>query len=240
MNVDWRLVLFELLNFGLLMVLLNRFLFRPVRAALAARKAEREQLEQTVEARQAEAEGLRETYEGKLAGVAAEGEALLAEIRREAEAKAGQLVESARRDMNRDREKLEADLELVRSRSLKSLRDDVIALAVEGAARVVSGMAEPSVATSYARAGARRLLAATVVPAGETIKLWTSPDANAEEVLSAVREVFQGRCQVEASVDEALVGGVRFAFHDLEVEASAGASLQRWLSQAALEPEVSA
>tara|TARA_R110002072_G_scaffold79141_10_gene182922 strand:+ start:743 stop:1465 length:723 start_codon:yes stop_codon:yes gene_type:complete len=239
-NVDWRLVLFELLNFGILMFLLSKFLFRPVRAALAARKAEREQVEAGVLARQAEAEGLRETYQGKLAGAAAEGEALVAEIRREAEAKAEQVVEAARRDMSRDRERLEADLEQIRARSLEALRDQVVALAVEGAGRVVSGMAEPSVAVAYARAGARRLLETAVVPEGETVKLWASPEANLEEVLAAVREVFQGRAQVVGEVEEALVGGVRFAFHDLEVEASAGASLGAWLSGATQESEVAA
>jgi len=239
-NVDWRLVLFELINFGILMVLLSRFLFRPVRAALAARKAEREELERAVQARQAEAEGLRETYQGKLAEAAAEGAALVAELRREGEAKAAQLVEAARRDMSRDREQLEADLELLRARSLEALRDRVVALAVEGAGRVVAGMAEPSVAAAYARAGARRLLEAAVVPEGETVRLWTSPEANVEEVLAAVQEVFRDRCRVVTEVDQDLVGGVRFAFHDLEVEASAGASLQQWLGEAAEETEVAA
>ena len=240
MTIDWRLVLFELLNFGILMILLSRFLFRPVRAALAARQAEREEVEATVAARQAEAQSLLETYQGKLARVTEEGEALVAGLRREAEAKAEELVEAARLDMSRDRERLESDLDLIRVRSLETLRDQVVALAVEGAGRVVSGMAESGVATSYARAGARRLFEAAVVPEGETVRLWTSPDADLEQVLSAVQEVFQDRCQIAAEVDEALVGGVRFAFHDFEVEASAGATLQGWLDEAARAPEVSA
>lgn len=240
MTIDWRLVLFELLNFGILMILLSRFLFRPVRAALAARQAEREEVEAAVAARQAEAQSLLETYQGKLARVTEEGEALVAGLRREAEAKAEELVEAARLDMSRDRERLESDLDLIRVRSLETLRDQVVALAVEGAGRVVSGMAESGVATSYARAGARRLFEAAVVPEGETVRLWTSPDADLEQVLSAVQEVFQDRCQIAAEVDEALVGGVRFAFHDFEVEASAGATLQGWLDEAARAPEVSA
>ena len=242
MHVDWRLVLFELLNFVLLMALLSRFLFRPVREALAARQAEREEVERAVSARQAEAESLRETYQGKLAGAAAEGDALVARVRREAEAKAEQLVESARGDMHRARAQLELELELLRARSLESLRDQVVALAVEGAARVVTGMAEPSVAASYARAGAVRLLAADAVPEGGTIKLWTSPEADPEEVRSAVRGVFEAsrQIEVELEVDEALVGGVRLVFQDLEVEASAGAALQRWLSEATRAPEAAA
>ena len=52
-----------------------------------------------------------------------------------------------------------------------------------------------------------------------------------QAVVVLLRQVLQDHCEVDAAVDPRLVGGVRFGIRDLEVEASAGASLQRWLSE---------
>ena len=100
MSIDWRLVLFELLNFAVLMVLLGRFLFRPVREALAARRSEIEQRNAELAAQQADAAALRDEYRAKIAGAEQEGERLRAEVRREAEEKAEHIVAAARRDMD--------------------------------------------------------------------------------------------------------------------------------------------
>jgi len=230
-SIDWRLVLFELLNFAVLMVLLGRFLFRPVREALAARRSEIEQRNAELAAQQADAAALRDEYRAKIAGAEQEGERLRAEVRREAEEKAEHIVAAARRDMDLARERQQADLELARRRSLESLRDQVVALSVQGAAKVVAGMSETSVASAYAREGARRLLEAGALPQDATVRLWTSPDADPDDVRQVVGKVLHDRCALQTDADPELVGGVRFAFRDLEVDASAGAALKRWLTE---------
>ncbi len=64
MGIDLKTVVFELVNFLVLLWLLRRFLFTPVRELIARRREEIERGATEVKTRRAEAEALRARYEG--------------------------------------------------------------------------------------------------------------------------------------------------------------------------------
>lgn len=232
MTIDWRLVVFELVNFIVLMALLGRFLFRPLREMVEQRRADIEQRNQEVEAREAAAKTLREEYEGKLRAVASEVQQTRAEARREAEAEGSRIVASAREEMELARSRSLQDMERAVHRAHDDLREDLLRLAVRAAKRVVDGMESASLHEAYARLGARRLHEEAAPERGATIQMWVAPDADAGRLEQVVREVLDEEVEFETTKDSNLVGGVRLLFRDLEVDASAGTALRSWIEPA--------
>jgi len=235
-EIDWRLVLFEVINFAVLMALLARFLLRPVRETLAARREELEARDRAVGEREAAAGALREEYAGKLRDLEAEAGQRRLEARERAEAEAGRIVAAARRDAGGVVASAREEAEALRRKALRAVAEDVPRLAVQAAGRVVEGLGEPDIARIYARRGAERLLAEADVAEDAPIQVWVSPDADPERVRASVREVAGDRREVEVEVDGALVGGARLAAGTVEVTASAGAALAAWLAEVAGAP----
>lgn len=228
MEFSWQLVLFELFNFCLLMAILGRFLYRPVRAILEKRRDLIEQARRGAEQREREAEASREGFEARRAELEGEAEALRRAGRQRGEDEAARLVEESREAARGDRLRLQKNLELTERRALDQMRGSILDLAVEAAARVVGGMEREDIASAYARLGARRLKERRDKLEGERLRVSVSPDANPVGVRAALEEAL-GPCELELDVDAELVGGVRLQLRDLEVEASAGAALREWL-----------
>src|SRR5690606_19111063 len=66
MDIDWTVLAFEVVNFGVLVVLLRRFLYRPVQRAIAARREEIEKVQHELKAREETAASTIEDYESRL------------------------------------------------------------------------------------------------------------------------------------------------------------------------------
>jgi F-type H+-transporting ATPase subunit b len=230
-TLSWQLVLFEVFNFCLLMAILGRFLYRPVREALRQRREQLEQARREVEAREQEAERARTEFDARRAELEQEADALRSSGRKRGEQEAEHLISEARDAMLRDRERFEDDLAQTERRALGDLRQQVLLLAVEAASRVVGSMELPDIATAYARLGGRRLKEQLGEVDGERLHVAVSPDAEPATVRAALEDVL-GACDLELTTNTDLVGGVRLHLRDLEVEASAGATLKAWLEGA--------
>lgn len=66
MQIDPTTFILELINFAILVWLLNRFLYKPVRAVMVRRRAEIEKMLEETEAQKADAQKLRSQYEDRL------------------------------------------------------------------------------------------------------------------------------------------------------------------------------
>lgn len=237
MELDWTTVVFEIVNFGVLMALLTRFLFKPVRKLLHERKAEIESAHTEAEQARSESEQARAEFERRKRELEEEADVLRKAAKTEGEEAARQVVEDARADMKRARAALDTELERARVDAIVRLRPELVQLAVQAGRRMLAELHAGDVALAFARQGARKLKDELKGHSGRArVKAQVSPDADMYAVSLALKENL-GDAEVEVTVDNGLVGGVRLLSEGIEVEASAGASLEHWLEeQAAAAP----
>src|SRR5476649_2079368 len=106
MLIDWFTVGAQALNFLILVWLLKRFLYRPVRGAIDAREKRIAAELADADARKAEAQRERDDFQGKNKAFDEQRAALLAQARGEAGAERGRLLDGARNEAQALRETL--------------------------------------------------------------------------------------------------------------------------------------
>jgi F-type H+-transporting ATPase subunit b len=236
MDVEWPIVAFEVLNFAVLVLLLRRFLFRPVQRALVARRDELERARAEAEAREQAAARLHDEYEARLRSHDAEArtrlETVLAEGRTRAEAMLAEAREQARHLVTN----AELQVAAARRRALEDLRVEVLRLATDAAQRVVPELEAPALARAQARRAAHRLAEAFVDGVPGPVRVAVGHDVEPEPVAEEVRAVLGHAPTLELSVDPSIVSGVRLRVAGHEVEASVSASLQRWYDERIDDP----
>ena len=237
MELDWTTVIFELLNFGVLALLLTRFLFKPVHTLLLERKHEVASAYTQAELARRESETARAELERRQHELEAQADGLREQARAAGEEAATALIEAGREEIRRVRKSLEDELDRARVDALHRLRPELIELAYEAGRRMLLDMHAGDVAVAFARHGARSLREAMgeradddTGPAPPRVHAFVSPDAELYAV-SLVLEQILGDVDVELDIDTSLVGGVKLIADGIEVEASAGASLERWLRE---------
>lgn len=228
MQIDWLTVVFEVINFGLLVLIALRFVFRPVREILARRKAEIDARARETETREAEAARVRANFEGELARIDSIADERVDAALAEARTSAERIVEEARRSATAELDKAETELVHARRRTLDRFRGEVLRLGTEAARRVVRELGDVEVGLAFARRAAHALDDA--IGNGRLtgpIDVAHSPDLDAD----SLRELLQGllgKLDLNLHVDDRLIAGVRLEAQGHEVEASASSSLDAW------------
>ncbi len=121
MQIDWWTLVFQAINFLVLVWLLKRFLFRPVRDVIEKRKAQAEEAFAMAAAREAEADAAKARMEADRAALAEERQKLLKSLHEQALAErekllaqsreeAARLVDAARGTIAEERKAASADL----------------------------------------------------------------------------------------------------------------------------------
>jgi F-type H+-transporting ATPase subunit b len=238
MSVDWTLVVFELINFGVLVVLLDRFVLRAVKRTLEQRRADIAEREQQTRAREQAAAKLREQYEAELRRIEQLANERLEAALREARDQADALIGEGRKHAHELVERAEGELASGRRRALEHFRDEVLGLATEAAGRVIRELGVPEVG----RAFTRRALHALEDELGRDanigrIEVFVSPELDPADIEAMVREALPGIQKLHVAHDRALIGGVRMAADGHEVASSAGASLDAWYRRVQADEE---
>ncbi|MCA8924520.1 MAG: ATP synthase F0 subunit B, partial [Planctomycetes bacterium] len=205
MTLTWQLVLFEVLNFCILVAILGRFLYRPVRRMLRERREQIEGVREQAEAREREALATQAEYEARRVALEREAETLRAEGRARGEEAAERVLSEARETARLERDRAADDLARSERRALEALRDEVLELAVSAAGRVLAGLELPDVASAYARLAGERLRAQSGDQPLAALRVELSPDADPERVRGALRDVLGEDAQLELSTDPQLV-----------------------------------
>ena len=229
MDIDWLTVVFELVNFGLLVLIAFKFVFRPVREILAKRQAEIVARAAQTEAREAEAAAVRAKFEAELEAIDALAEQRIAAALAQARAEAETILVEARAQARGELDKAEVEREHARRRTLERFRGEVLRLGTEAARRIVRELGSVEVGLAFARRAAHALEDA--LGAGRLrgpIEVAHSPDLDADRLRALVHELLGATLELDLHADEALIGGVRLVAQGVEVEASAGASLDEW------------
>lgn len=242
MDIDWTVLAFEVVNFGVLVVLLQRFLYRPVQRAIAARREEIERVQHELKDREQAAARTIEDYEGRLLALEQQARERMEEAAVEGRERAEALVAEGREQARATVAAAEQQSQVGRRRALEHLRLEVLSLAAEAAAQVVRHMEAPEVARAYARRAAHGFAELVDGELAGPVQVAVGEDADPDAIEAELRAVLGPTLVLELAVDPGIVAGARLQAQGYEVEASASASLRRWyeqqLGETAIEPEV--
>lgn len=135
-NLD-RSLLIQIVNFGLLLFFLWKFLYRPFLAKLDERSQAIKKSLSEAQAAQAEAERQREEHRKQLQAAYAEAQSIREAALKEAAEEQRRLVEAARAEAGRLVEGARAEIEQDVRRARQELRQEVADLAVSAAERLI-------------------------------------------------------------------------------------------------------
>ena len=224
MRLVWSTLALQLINFAILVWLLQRFLYRPVLRVIDARR-------QAADSRYAEAQQTAETAKRQLAeierqraGVAADRTAALADAREQAR----QLAESRRAEAERDAKALldETRQQLAREREslLAEARRAALDLAAGMARRILAEIPESLALEGWLElidhhlrslpAAERAELAGELAAGGplRVVSAWPIPAGTEERWRARLREILGPDVEVTFERDAALIGGAELLF----------------------------
>ena len=130
-------LLVQLLNFLLLMFLLNRLLFRPLVRLLDERTARTEGRRAQAVKAEAEADAMLADYEIKLRGARAEADQARSKVLREADSKRQALLEQATAEAAKTVAAIRARVRVETEQARQVLKDQANSLAADAAARIL-------------------------------------------------------------------------------------------------------
>ncbi len=143
MELNWTTFILELINFVVLIWILNRFLYRPVMNVIAQRKAAIQKTLSEAEAKRSDAQALQSQYENRLTEWDQEREKARVQMRGEISAERNRLLEDLRAELDQEREKAAA----VEQRRMKDFTQQAeataIALGGKFASRLLSRLGGP-------------------------------------------------------------------------------------------------
>jgi len=131
MQIDWWTLALQAVNFLVLVWLLWRFLYRPVREVIEKRKELAEQAFAEADRHKLEADAARQRFEEDRAALAQERQELLKKIHEELEAERHKVLEEAREKADELLQAAGESIAQERKAALTELREQVTALAVE-------------------------------------------------------------------------------------------------------------
>ena len=144
LNIEGSVVLAQAIAFVILLVLLVKFLYRPVEDIMRQRQEQIANSLSGAEQQRLQAESLRKEYEGHLAGIADEARAKLEQAVKDAEAARLRLLESAQGEIQDMHGRAKAQLELEREQLRRELRAEMSDIAVMAAAKALRSQLTPT------------------------------------------------------------------------------------------------
>jgi F-type H+-transporting ATPase subunit b len=215
MRIDWWTLALQTINALILIWLLARFLFKPVAAIIAERKALAARLIEDAEAVKTTALKLDQEAEARLAEIAARRNAALVAAAKEAEAEKAALVAAAHVEIEKMRAAAEAKIERERAAGLRAQAEDARRLAVEIARRLFERLPPDAQIAGFTEGVAKALAALPDTTRAEFAKpnaVLRAPRAltDAEnETLRGVLEKALGRSvDFSVEVDPSLIAGL--------------------------------
>ena len=157
MQIDWVTVIAQILNFLVLVWLLNRVLYRPVTRALEARRETVQRRLSEAEEARAEAEREAERLRRSREELEEAREARLSEMEEEVEAQRREMTEEARAQVERRREEWERQVERERESFLERLRERARGALRRVLARALEDLADEALEARVAGVFRRRL-----------------------------------------------------------------------------------
>jgi F-type H+-transporting ATPase subunit b len=142
MELDWSTFLLEVVNFLILVWILKHFLYRPVRAAIEARRERVESALAQAEAIRTDAVQARAGYEAQRRALAAEQAEAHAELERTLASEREQRLTALQQELERERERARALAERERAEAARHCQEQALGLAGRFAAQLLGELAD--------------------------------------------------------------------------------------------------
>lgn len=136
-DIDLRILASQVLNFFILMFVLNRFLFTPIRGVLDERRKRISEAMDAAEGKNREAAEIKVRYEKKLAGIEQEAYQIRQKAISDAQASRDEILAEAKAKAAGVLDKAQHDISIERQKSWVQLREEVVRLTMAAAERVV-------------------------------------------------------------------------------------------------------
>ncbi len=214
MRLDWQTLALQTINALVLIWLLARFLFKPVAAIIAERKALAARLLDEAEAAKAAAEQSGAEAEGRLAEIAAGREAALRAAAKEAEQEKAALLEAARAETDKMRAAAEAEIARARKAARRAQAEDARRLALEIARRLFARLPPEARIAGFIDGLAQALAALPAAARADfaeraTLRAPRAPTPAEEELLHGALTRALGRAPAfTLEIDPALIAGL--------------------------------
>ncbi|HSN53259.1 MAG TPA: F0F1 ATP synthase subunit delta [Candidatus Sulfomarinibacteraceae bacterium] len=228
MQIDWLTLVAQVVNFVILLVLLHRFLYRPIMGVMAEREREiAERLDQADAARD-EAVRVRAELEEAKKGLEREREARLDEAREEAAEERDRLLARARDEVEEKRRRWRRALERERSELADEIERRLTGVVRDAVERALGSLASASfdarvhevfLARLRALDDQRRAELGDAAAGGEAL-VRTAFELSRErrdELESALAEVLGDDAEIRFEVADELAAGIEVAVGDLRV-----------------------
>ncbi|MGI6367523.1 MAG: F0F1 ATP synthase subunit delta [Anaerolineae bacterium] len=233
LDLDWRTILWQCVNFAAIVLILNWLVFRPLRAKLAERRQSISESLQAAEEQEAEAERLKAHWEERRAHAEADAENIIRAAEAQADARAAQILRDTRAHVDRLTEELRIDLQHERdeiiSQHYEDLLDGVMALSANVVRSVTTrrthdDLVANSVAailrTPIAQVEAYRSAMAGRVPtAFVTTPVALSRD-QAKSLAEALSSLLDRHVEVREAIDPGIIAGIQVRIADQLMENS--------------------
>lgn len=225
MELDWVTFTLEIVNFLILVWILQRFLYKPILATIARRKAAIDQTVADADKRKSEAEDLERRYRDRLAVWEEEKAGLRAQAEAELEAEHTRRMTALQQTLVREREKHEALERRQLSDQRKELEQAALAQGAQFAARLLARLATPELEKRLIRMAAEDLsqLPSDIIQEVRGAQADTPPlpvkvtsaftleQAERNALEEGLRALTGDRRAVTYSVDAEVLAGVRIA-----------------------------
>lgn len=246
MQIDWLTVAAQIVNFLVLVWLLQRFLYAPITKAMRRREERIEERLAEAKAARQEAEDRERELDEKKAELKESEEAILEDARRKAEELRERLESEIKTEMEEKREAWREHLAEEREGFVNTIRRQAGKQLLEITERVLADYADSDVADRIAGTLAARLdtldpetrdkLAKAASDSEQPALVETGSDLESAakgKITRAIHEALSTEIDVEYREDPEMVLGVRLTIGDHHVEWSAKRYLQRLDSELA-------
>lgn len=144
LGIDPRWFISQLVNFVVLLFILQRFLYKPILNMLEQRQERIRESMDYAERVKKEAQRAEDDYQKKIEESRREGQAIIAEATQQAERSRDQILARAQDEAKEIKAKALVDVDYERKRIVAELRDQVADLAVLAAGRVLGKELDPA------------------------------------------------------------------------------------------------
>lgn len=134
---NWGLVVWELITFAILLALLYRYVYPPIRDQVVKRQQSIEQAIDEAEQTRAEARRLLEEYRQQISEARSESRQILDEARKQGEAQRERSLKEAREESDRIVARAREEIERERNQSLVEIRKEVADMVIQASEQVV-------------------------------------------------------------------------------------------------------
>lgn len=238
MELNWSTFLLEILNFLVLVWILKRFLYKPVLATIAQRRAGIESTLAQAAASMEEARSLKERYEGRLGDWEREKQSAREALHGEMAGERERLMAALHAELEREREKARAVEARWREDCLRKYQEICLVQGTRFVSRLLSALAGPEL---DARLFDLALEQMESLPAGqlESIRLTRDEHFRAAQVVSAYPLDEARRSRLAEQLGQAFGTSVACSFsEDAELLAGLRISLGPWVFHANLQDEM--